>query len=107
MTRQEIEQAFIARRTLNYRPVLWTCLAHLATKKLVQRDQLVDDLWPNPDESPLAVYETVSAYMSLIRAKLRPYGINPKSVYGEGYYITEAEQANLINLIKDLEEGGK
>ena len=56
MTRQEIEQAFIARRTLNYRPVLWTCLAHLATKKLVQRDQLVDDLWPNPDESPLAVY---------------------------------------------------
>lgn len=107
MTYDQIQAAFIARRTLHYRPCHWTCVALLATEKIARHHKLIARLWPGPDGGPLTVNWRVPQYMSTVRHKLKPYGINVQNVPREGYFIKEDERKTLIALIEDLERDGK
>lgn len=71
--------------------ILWLLLCH----PRVDREMMIEALWPHPDDQPDCWRNSMARQIHLLRLKLLPFGWDITNTYRWGWTLTKTESVNL------------
>jgi hypothetical protein len=74
-------------------------LAALLGRSVLSRQQLMAVMYPDPDDRYDRPLKLVDAHLSLLRRRMKPFGLTVDCTWGVGYHLTAETKAKLRLLI--------
>jgi len=104
MTHDELLTSLKARNFFKLSSAQWQIFSVLVMREQVQKKQIYDMLWPDPDLEPSCSAQIIRLHVWRIKKRIAKFDITITGVQGHGYFMSMFDRTKAIELAKTAME---
>ena len=104
MTYDEFQESFAARTHFRLTKMQWKIFSLVVFREQASYSAIMQSFWPDADNEPLNATTSIKVQMSVIRKKMKPFGVKIGTAWGDGYYMSAKEKERVIEMTRKAME---